>query len=180
MEDLVTFTELDARGAFVIDLDPRRDDRGFFARAFCQREFGNLGLATTVAQANIGHSRLRGTLRGLHYQTPPFAEAKLVRCTRGSVYDVMIDLRPGSPTFMRWVGFELSAAGHRMLYVPEGFAHGHQALEDESEVFYLVSQPFAPEHERGVRWNDPAFGIGWPIADPILSPKDRAFPDFER
>ncbi len=172
------FTEIRLSGAYVIELEPRQDARGFFARAFCRREFEAYGLNPRIAQANVALSHARGTLRGLHYQVAPFEETKVVRCTRGSVFDVMVDLRPGSPTYCQWVGEELSAASRRMLYVPAGFAHGYQTLEDDTELFYLVSECYSPEHERGVRWNDSAFGIRWPLAEPIVSPKDQAFPDF--
>lgn len=172
------FRECALKGAFVIDLERREDERGFFARSWCREEFAAHGLITRLAQCNLSFSRRRGTLRGLHYQTTPYEEAKLVRCTRGALYDVMIDLRAGSPTYLRWEAVELSADSHRMVYVPEGFAHGFQTLEDSSEVFYQVSESYRPDHERGVRWNDPTFNIRWPHPEPILSPRDRRHPDF--
>jgi dTDP-4-dehydrorhamnose 3,5-epimerase len=175
----VIFTETDLENAFVVDLERREDERGFFARAWCADEFADAGLSTRVVQCNVSFNRHRGTLRGMHYQVPPHAEAKLVRCTRGAIYDVIIDLRPESPTYKRWAGFELSAENGRALYVPEGFAHGYQTLTDEVEAFYQVSEFYAPGAERGVRWNDPAFGIEWPLPDdPIMSEKDKTWPDF--
>lgn len=172
------FTEVDLPGAFVIDLDRVNDERGFFARAWSQDEFRNHGLTHRVVQANVAYNDRRGTLRGMHYQAAPHEEAKLIRCTRGSLYDVIIDLRPGSPTYRRWTGVELTAGDGRMFYVPEGFAHGYQTLEDDTEVYYLVSEPYAPQAERGVRWDDPAFAIDWPAAEQrIISEKDRGWPD---
>jgi dTDP-4-dehydrorhamnose 3,5-epimerase len=174
----VIFAETPLAGAFLIDLEPRRDERGFFARTFCAREFAARGLNPRVVQANLSRNLRRGTLRGLHYQRPPFAEAKSVRCVAGSVFDAIVDLRLDSPTHLRWFGVTLSREDGRMLYVPEGFAHGYQALEDGSEVLYLVSEFYAPEHEAAVRWDDPRFGIRWPLPDPILSPRDAAHPDY--
>lgn len=172
------FTELPLAGAFVIDLEPRRDDRGFFARAFCVKEFEQHGLETGIVQANLSQNERRGTVRGMHYQRAPHAEVKIVRCVSGAVFDAIIDLRPESPTHLRWTAVELTRDNRRMLYVPEGFAHGYQALEDDSEVLYLVTHFYSPEHEAAVRWNDPRFGIAWPIPDVILSPKDAAHPDY--
>lgn len=163
-------------GAYVIELEPREDDRGFFARSFCQEEFEKLGLNPRIAQTNVSWNKRRGTLRGMHYQAAPYAEAKLVRCTQGAMWDAIIDLRPDSPSFKRWHAVELSAANRRALYVPEGFAQGFQTLADETEVLYLMSQFYRPEAARGVRWDDPAFGIAWPIADPQLSNRDRSLP----
>jgi dTDP-4-dehydrorhamnose 3,5-epimerase len=177
----VRFTETDLGGAFVVDLDPIADERGFFARAWSGRELAEHGLDARVAHGNLAFNERAGTLRGMHYQAPPHGETKVVRCTCGSVYDVIVDLRPDSPTYMRWVAVELTAANRRMLYVPEGFAHGYQTLEDGSETFYLVSAEYAPEAERGVRWDDPAFAIEWPDAPSrILSEKDRGWPDYVR
>lgn len=173
------FTETKLPGAFIIELEKRTDERGFFARAWCRDEFKDHGLQTTWVQANIGFSKKRGTLRGLHYQVAPYQEVKLMRCIRGAIYDVIIDLRPESPTYKQWLGVELTADNRRMLYVPAGFAHGYQVLLDDSETFYQVSQAYTPRAERGVRWNDPAFGITWPIIDTvILSDKDKNSPDF--
>ena len=170
------FTELALRGAFIVDMEPRKDERGFFARSFCREEFHRQGLKTGVAQCNVSVNRRKGTLRGMHYQIPPKAEAKLVRCTRGAVHDVIVDLRESSPTWGRWVSMELSEGNSRMLYVPEGFAHGFQTLVDGTEVFYQMFEAYSPEHARGARWDDPALGIGWPLPDPIVSAGDRAFP----
>jgi dTDP-4-dehydrorhamnose 3,5-epimerase len=173
------FTETELAGAFVIDLERREDDRGFFARAWCEEEFAAQGLDTRVSQCNVSFNERRGTLRGLHYQVPPHAEVKIIRCTSGAVYDVIVDLRPESQTYTRWIGVELTADNRRMLYVPEGFAHGYVTLEDETETYYQVSAPYAPEAERGARWDDPAFGIEWPEAEQlVISEKDRNWPDF--
>jgi len=163
----------------VLALAPREDERGFFARTFCQRESLEHGLETSFVQANVSMTRCRGTIRGLHYQVAPSEEAKLVRCTRGAVWDVVLDLRPDSPTRRRWFGVELTADNHRQLYVPKGCAHGYQTLADDTELFYLVSVFYSPSDERGIRWNDPAFAIDWPVRDGVeLSPKDRSWPDY--
>jgi dTDP-4-dehydrorhamnose 3,5-epimerase len=173
------FTEVELPGAFIVELEQLHDERGYFARAWSETEFREHGLAGRAVQGNVAYNRRRGTLRGMHYQVAPHEEAKLIRCTRGSLYDVIVDLRPTSPTYLRWTGIELRAADGRMFYVPEGFAHGYQTLEDDTEVFYLVSEAYAPEAERGVRWDDPAFAIDWPPADPrIVSEKDREWPAF--
>ncbi len=172
------FTETKLPGAYVIELEKRGDARGFFARAFCQHEFAANGLMTVVAQTNLSFSQSAGTLRGMHYQSAPYAEAKLVRCTRGSLYDVIIDLRPASATYRSWLGVELNTDNRRMLYVPEGFAHGFITLEDAVEVTYQVSQFYTPEAERGVRWDDPAFGIEWPLTPKVISDKDKRWPDY--
>ena len=176
--DRLTFTPTPLAGAFVVELDRREDDRGFFARSFCQEEFAAHGLSPVVAQCNVSYNARRGTLRGMHYQAEPHAEAKLVRCTQGAIWDVIVDLRRGSPTFRRWYGVELSADNRRALYAPEGMAHGFQSLTDDAEVLYLMSRPYQAEAARGVRWDDPAFGIRWPIAEPHLSPRDRDFAPF--
>ena len=169
------FRETEIPGAFVIDLERREDERGFFARAWCADEFAAHGLSTRLVQANLSYNESAGTLRGMHFQRAPHEEAKLIRCTRGSLFDAIVDLRPDSPAFKRWIGVELSAENRRALYVPEGCAHGYQTLEDGTESLYLVSEFYAPESEGGVRWNDPAFGIEWPDADNrTLSPKDAA------
>ncbi len=175
------FTATALEGAYVVELEPREDERGFFARAWCESEFRDHDLSTEIAQCNISFNHKRGTLRGMHYQVAPHAEVKLIRCTRGAVYDVIVDLRPDSPTQTHWIGVDLTAENRRMLYVPEGFAHGYQTLVDETETFYQVSAAYAPEAERGVRWDDPSFSSVWP--DPegaILSEKDSSWPDFER
>ncbi|HUN56715.1 MAG TPA: dTDP-4-dehydrorhamnose 3,5-epimerase [Candidatus Binataceae bacterium] len=172
------FVETELPGAFVIEPEPLRDPRGFFARTFCAHEFAGRGLDPRIVQCSVSFNHRHGTLRGMHYQSAPFEETKLVRCTAGSIYDVILDLRHSSPTFRRWIAVNLSAANRRMLYVPAGMAHGFQTLEDASEVFYQISQPYSPEHARGVRWNDPIFAITWPLADPALSERDRTYPDF--
>lgn len=163
-------------GSFVVEPELISDDRGFFARSFCQNEFRAHGLDPAAAQCNISFNSKRGTLRGLHFQAKPHEEAKLVRCTRGVIWDVIVDLREDSPTRHRWFSVELSADNHRALFVPAGFAHGFQTLVDDSEVLYLMSEFYHPESARGLRWDDPAFGISWPCPDPVLSPRDRSYP----
>jgi dTDP-4-dehydrorhamnose 3,5-epimerase len=155
------------------------DERGFFARSWCAREFEAHGLNPRMVQCNISLNRMTGTLRGIHYQAAPYEEAKLVRCTAGSIYDVIIDLRPESPTYKKYAAAVLTADNHKMVYVPEGFAHGFLTLEDNSEVFYQMSEFYAPVHSKGVRWNDPLFGIEWPIAPRTMSERDRSYPDFK-
>lgn len=173
------FTGTKLEGAFVIDLEPLSDERGFFARTWCRREWQQRGLNAELAQCSISFSAKAGTLRGMHYQADPHAEAKLVRCTRGRIYDVIVDLRPDSPTFTQWTAVELGADDRRMLYVPERCAHGFQTLTDATEVFYQISAFHEPSSQRGVRWDDPAFGIMWPdAAGRVISSRDRAFPDF--
>lgn len=172
------FVACELGGAFVVELERREDSRGFFARAWCRREFAEHGLVTEIAQINTSLSKQRGTLRGLHRQLPPHGETKLVRCTAGALYDVIVDLRPDSPTFKRWIGIELSAANDRMLYVPAGFAHGFVTLTDDTVATYLVSEFYTPAAESGVRWDDPAFGIVWPVPIEAISDKDREWPDF--
>lgn len=172
------FTPTELKDAYVIDIEQRADERGFFARTWCQNEFAQHGLVATIAQANMSYNHKRGTLRGMHFQRAPHAEVKIIRCTRGAIYDVIIDLRPDSPTYKRWIGVELTARNYRMLYVPEGFGHGFQTLEDETEVAYNVSQFYTPGAEGGVRYNDPAFGIAWPLPVSVISEKDAAWPDF--
>ena len=165
-------------GSFLITPERLEDERGFFARTFSREEFQARGMNPTVAQCNVSVSRRRGTLRGMHFQRPPFEEAKLVRCSRGAMFDVIIDLRRGSAGFRRHFGVVLRPGDHRMLYVPEGFAHGFLALEDDTEVVYQMSQVYSAPHADGVRWNDPAFAIEWPFEPVVLSERDRAFPDF--
>jgi dTDP-4-dehydrorhamnose 3,5-epimerase len=172
-------TELELSGAFLVDLEPIEDERGFFARSFCRQEFAARGLNPAVAQCNISFNRQRGTLRGLHYQAPPKAEAKLVRCTRGALYDVVADLRPDSPTYCRWSAVELSAENYQMLYIPEGFAHGFQTLRDDTELFYQMSEFYAPGSARGLRWDDPSFRIVWPLPITAVSERDRSYPPFD-
>jgi dTDP-4-dehydrorhamnose 3,5-epimerase len=178
-EDSMIFTETPLSGAYLIDLEKRGDDRGFFARAFCVKEFGNTKLSTSFVQVNNSLSAFKGTLRGMHYQLAPKAETKLVRCIRGALYDAILDLRKDSPTFGQSFGAEITAENRRMMYVPKGFAHGFITLEDNTEAFYFVDEFYAPEQERGVRWNDPKFNIHWPIQPVILSDKDRNQRDFD-
>lgn len=165
-------------GACIIDIEPVPDERGFFARSWCREEFARHGLNPDLAQCSISFNKKRGTLRGMHYQAKPHEETKVVRCTRGAIYDVIVDLRPESPTFRKWIAVELSADNRRMLYIPAGLAHGFQSLTDDTEVFYKISTPYRPESVRGVRWNDPAIGIEWPLAVSVISEKDRLYPDF--
>ncbi|MCT7982340.1 dTDP-4-dehydrorhamnose 3,5-epimerase [Laspinema sp. A4] len=173
------FTETKLESVWIIEPEQLTDNRGFFARTWCQREFDDRGLNSALVQCNISFNSKSGTLRGMHYQLPPHGETKLVRCTQGAIYDVIIDMRPTSPTFTQWVGVELTAENHRMLYIPEGFAHGFQTLVDQTEVFYQMSEFYYPESARGVRWNDPAFGIKWPTTNPlIISDKDNSYADF--
>ena len=170
-------TKLD--GAWIIDLEKLEDDRGFFARTFCRDEFSAHGLRDVFVQCNVSFNARKGTLRGMHFQAQPHEEAKLVRCTRGSIYDVIVDIRRESPTRGQWVSLDLTAENGRMIYIPAGFAHGFQALEDNSDVFYQMSEMYYPDLARGLRWNDPALGIKWPIPQPILSPRDSQYPDFK-
>ncbi len=180
------FTETPLSGAYILEIEPIEDERGFFARSFCRREFSTLGLNSDLVQCNISFNRKKGTLRGMHYQTFPYAEAKVIRCTRGIIYDVIVDLRPLSKTYKRWYALQLASPhppwspdGYRMLYIPEGFAHGFQTLEDDTEVVYQISQYYSPETARGIPWNDPALQIAWPLSDPIISEKDRNYPIIE-
>jgi dTDP-4-dehydrorhamnose 3,5-epimerase len=192
------FKETTLKGAFLIEIEKLEDHRGFFARSFCVREFEKHGLNPRSVQCNISYNRKKGTLRGMHLQVPPFAEAKLVRCTHGAIYDVIVDLRPDSETYCQWIGVELSApssqrpngrspsaadcsllpADYRMLFIPEGFAHGFITLEDYTEVFYQMSEFFAPGSARGFRWNDPIFNIKWPMEPVVISERDRSYADF--
>jgi dTDP-4-dehydrorhamnose 3,5-epimerase len=166
-------------GVFIVEPQRREDERGFLARTWCVREFAERGLNPRLVQCSISYNRKAGTLRGLHFQVAPHAEAKLVRCTQGSLFDVVVDLRPDSPTFRRWLAVELTGRDRRMLYIPEGLAHGFQTLADDTEVFYQMSDFYCADCARGVRWNDPAFGIDWPPAtERIISDKDRSYPDF--
>jgi dTDP-4-dehydrorhamnose 3,5-epimerase len=170
------FTETALPGAFLIDLERIGDDRGFFARALCAEEFAEHGLKMDIVQANVSYSADRGTLRGLHYQEAPHAEVKMIRCIRGRIFDVMVDVRPDASTYLQWVGVELSDESRRMAYVPEGFAHGFLTLTDDCEVFYPVTAAYTPEAERGLRYDDPALGIEWPSEVRVVSEKDRAWP----
>jgi dTDP-4-dehydrorhamnose 3,5-epimerase len=172
------FTETKLKGAYIIEINKLEDNRGFFGRTFCKKEFDTIGLKSNTLQANIAHNKHKGTLRGMHMQLAPFGETKLVRCTRGAIYDVIIDLRVYSETFKQWIGVELSAENFKMIYVPEGFAHGYLVLEDDTDITYQVTQYYTSSHETGVRWNDPAFNIQWPKEPRFISEKDRNFPDL--
>lgn len=172
------FTETKLQGAFILDPELLEDERGFFARTWCRREFEAHGLNPRLVQCNISFNRRRGTLRGMHYQVEPHAEAKLVRCTMGAIYDVILDLRPDSATFRQWLSVELTAENRRLLFIPAGLAHGFQTLADNTEVFYQMSEFYHPECARGVRWNDNAFRIKWPIEETTLSSHDSEYPDF--
>jgi dTDP-4-dehydrorhamnose 3,5-epimerase len=172
------FTETKLKGAYIVDIEKLEDERGFFARSWCRKEFEVHGLNTQLVQCNISFNAKEGTLRGMHYQAQPFEEAKLIRCTRGAIHDVIADIRPDSTTFGQYVGLLLTADNRRMLYAPEGFAHGFLTLEDDTEVFYQMSEFYAPECAKGFRWNDPAFRIEWPAVLQVISERDRSYPDF--
>lgn len=172
------FTETKLKGAYIIDVKRIEDQRGFFGRSWCQAEFQTHALNPEFVQANVGFSLKRGTLRGLHYQKAPKAEAKFVRCTMGAIYDVIVDLRPDSPTHKQWIGAELTQENRRMLYVPEGFAHGYQTLTDQAEMYYQTSQFYAPELAVGVRYDDVAFNISWPLPVEVISEGDKKWPDY--
>lgn len=169
------FIETKLAGGYIIELEKIEDDRGFFARTFCQREFEAHGLNPRIAQCSVSFNRRKGTLRGMHYQVAPYEESKLVRCTMGAIYDVAVDLRPESRTFKQWVAVELTGENGRMFYIPQGLAHGFQTLVDNTEVFYQMSEFYHPQCARGVRWDDPAFGMSWPIKEVIISIKDASF-----
>jgi dTDP-4-dehydrorhamnose 3,5-epimerase len=175
----MTFHETKLAGVFEIRPEFKPDERGFFARTWCQREFEEHGLNPQLAQCNVSFSKQKGTLRGIHYQAAPSLEAKLVRCARGAIYDVVVDLRPESPTFKDWIGIVLTSTDRNMMYVPEGCGHGFLTLEDESEVFYQMSEFYYPELARGVRWDDPSFQIVWPGEVEVISERDRTYPNFE-
>ncbi len=175
----MNFESTPLAGAFIVDLERREDERGFFARSYCQQEFEAHGLNPCVAQCNISFNKRRGTLRGLHWQVSPNDEAKLVRVTRGALWDVIVDLRPDSPTYCRGFGVELTADNRRALYVPKGFAHGFQTLVDDVEVFYQMSTCYASEAQQGARWDDPVFDLAWPIVPPFMSERDAGYPDFD-
>jgi dTDP-4-dehydrorhamnose 3,5-epimerase len=173
------FTPTKIPGAYLIEIQPITDERGFFARSFCADEFQQHGLNSDFVQCNVSFTAKRGTIRGMHYQVSPNTEAKLVRCTRGGIYDVILDLRPESPTFKQWVATELTSDNRQMFYIPPGCAHGFQTLIDDTEVFYQMSGVYSVDATRGVRWNDSAFGIEVPLAVSIISDRDRNYPDFE-
>jgi dTDP-4-dehydrorhamnose 3,5-epimerase len=174
----VRIRETELGGLFVLDLDQRSDERGYFARTFCAQEFATAGLPTHFVQCNVSVNHRKGTLRGMHFQRAPSPEGKLVTCTRGRIYDVVVDIRRDSPSFRKWAGFELSEKNKTLLYIPPGFAHGFQTLEDETDVFYQMTEFYRPELADGVRWDDPAFAISWPLPVSTISEKDRSLPDF--
>ena len=174
------FKETKLKGSYIIELEMQVDERGFFARSFCQHKFEEYGLNPRIVQCNLSFNRRKGTLRGMHFQVAPYEEAKLVTCIRGTIFDVIIDLRPNSQTYCQWFAVELEAENYRMLFIPEGFAHGFQALEDDTVVFYQMSEFYHPECARGVRWNDPAFAIEWPLSNRVISKKDMSYLDFTR
>lgn len=175
----MNISETRLAGAFIVDVEAHADERGLFARTFCAEVFADFGLPTRFVQCNTSYNARRGTLRGMHFQRPPHAEGKLVRCAVGAVFDVFVDLRPKSPTYCQWQGLELNAENRRALYIPPMIAHGFQVLVDGSEVFYQMTEFYHPESADGVRWDDPAFGIDWPIYEPILSERDSGYPDFQ-
>jgi dTDP-4-dehydrorhamnose 3,5-epimerase len=172
------FQETKMRGVFEIQIQPHRDDRGFFARTWCRKEFEDQGLECELVQCSISHSMQKGTLRGMHFQAPPFQETKVVRCTQGAIYDVVLDLRPQSATFRDWIAVVLTAEIRNMIYVPKGCAHGFLTLKDDTEVFYQMSESYSPDSARGVRWDDPAFRIAWPEKVNMISDRDRMYADF--
>lgn len=174
------FKETKLKGAYIIKPERLEDERGFFARTFCQKEFEKQGLNPRVVQCSISFNKKKATLRGMHYQVAPYKEAKLVCCVKGAIYDVIIDLRSNSSTYCQWLGVELSAENCEMLYVPEDFAHGFQTLEDNTVVFYQISEFYHPECARGARWDDPAFGIEWPLPIQVISEKDRTYPEYKK
>jgi dTDP-4-dehydrorhamnose 3,5-epimerase len=173
------FVETPLPGAYVIEVEKHEDERGFFARSWCAREFAAKGLDPHLVQCNVSYNKLKATLRGLHYQIPPHAEVKLVRCTKGSLFDVIVDLRKDSTTFLKWFAIELTATNHRMLYIPKLFAHGFQTLEDDTEIFYQMTEFYEPAASKGLRWNDPRLGINWPDAGRTISKRDQAYPNLE-
>jgi len=173
------FKKTKLEGAYVIELEKHKDERGFFVRVWDKKQFENMGLSCEIQECSVSFNKKKGTIRGMHYQEPPYEEVKLVSCTKGKIFDVIVDLRKKSTTFKEWISVELSAENHKIIYVPEGFAHGFQTLEDDSEVFYMISQIYRPEYARGVRWNDPVFKIKWPLEKTIISEKDQSFTDFK-
>ena len=173
------FKETELNGAFIIEIEKIKDKRGFFARAWCQNEFKTHGLTPLVVQTNISYNKKKGTLRGMHYQKTPYEESKFIRCTRGAIIDVIIDLRPDSSTYKKWISVNLTADNYKMIFVPEGFAHGFQTLSDHAEILYQVSQFYTPGSEDGIRWNEPGFGIKWPLEVTVISDKDMNWPDYK-
>jgi dTDP-4-dehydrorhamnose 3,5-epimerase len=173
------FRETKLAGAYLVELEPRADERGFFARSFCEREFGERGLITRFVQSNVSYNRACWTLRGMHYQAAPYREGKLVRCTAGAIYDVIVDLRGGSPTRLEWTAVELSAQNRHALYIPPDFAHGFLTLRDDTEVFYEMGEFYVPAAARGFRWDDPRIGIVWPVDPRVISERDRSYADLD-
>src|SRR5580692_5489128 len=173
------FTQSPLLGAYVVEIERLPDERGFFARSYCADEFAAKGLGPELRQCSVSYNARRGTLRGLHFQAAPHAEHKLVRCTAGSIFDVVVDVRPESSHYRRWVSVELTAASRRAVYIPPGFAHGFITLSDDAEVYYMISVPHAPVHARGFKWNDPAFGIQWPLEPSVISPRDAGYPPMQ-
>jgi dTDP-4-dehydrorhamnose 3,5-epimerase len=174
----MNFRETELPGVFEVRLEPKPDERGYFARTWCQQEFTAHGLSSNIVQCNTSFNLKKGTLRGMHYQQEPNAEIKLIRCTRGKIFDVVLDLRPQSPAFKKWTSLILSSSSQNMIYIPEGFAHGFLTMEDDTEVFYQMSESHSAESARGVRWNDPAFKIDWPEEVVVISERDRSYPNF--
>lgn len=173
------FKETNLKGAYILEIQKIEDDRGFFGRSWCAKEMESHGLNINIRQTNVSYNKLRGTLRGMHYQKPPFKECKVVRCTKGAIFDVIIDLRPDSPTYREWFGVELTSENHKMIYIPEDFAHGYITLEDHTEITYMVSEFYAPGYEGAIRWDDPKFNIQWPILPQVISAKDKGIPNFD-
>ena len=173
------FTKSKLSGAYLIDIEKLEDERGFFARSWDSKKFDEIGLNPNLAQCNISFNIQKGTVRGMHFQKSPHEEDKIVRCTKGKIFDVIIDLRKNSSTFTKWEGFELSEDNHKMLYIPKGFAHGFQTMEDNSEIFYQMSEFFMPEYSSGIKWNDPAFEVAWPLPISIISKKDLSYSNFK-
>jgi dTDP-4-dehydrorhamnose 3,5-epimerase len=176
----LVFTSTPLAGVMIVDPIRREDERGFFARTWCSSEFREHGLVAALSQCSVSFNVSKGTLRGLHYQAHPHGETKLVRCTMGAIFDVVVDVRPESPTYTQWTAVELTATNRRMLYIPEGFAHGFQTLQDDTEVFYQMANDYVASAARGVRWNDPVFGITWPPDKRVISPRDQTYSDFSR
>jgi dTDP-4-dehydrorhamnose 3,5-epimerase len=174
----MVFIETRLKDAYIIGLEPIEDERGFFARSWCKNEFEKHDLNSQLVQCNVSFNKNKGTLRGMHYQAKPNEEAKLIRCTRGSIYDVIIDLRPDSQTYREWESFELSEGNYQMIFIPQGFAHGFQTLEDNTEIFYQMTEFYHQESARGIRWDDPAFNIIWPLSNIIISERDKKYPFF--
>jgi len=175
----MVIVETPFQGAWLVDLEKKTDFRGFFGRVYCYNEFKEIRVDERIAQINSSYSYKKGTLRGLHYQSEPYGEIKMVRCIQGAIFDVIIDLRPGSKTYCQWYGVELSASNRTLLIVPKGCANGYQTLMDDTEMIYFVTEFYSPENERGIRWNDPLFNVKWPISNPTISDKDKSFPDFK-